>query len=63
MALPSSAAMPMRSYSWVREDEAQDLLEALRRAGGNKTRAAMLLGMTPRQFRYRMVKLGLGEGG
>ncbi|MEW6446445.1 MAG: sigma 54-interacting transcriptional regulator [Pseudomonadota bacterium] len=59
---PPSMAMPMRGYSWVREDEAQDLLEALRRAGGNKTRAAMSLGMTPRQFRYRMVKLGLGEG-
>ncbi len=58
-----SPGMTMRGYRWVREDEAQDLLEALRRTGGNKTRAAMLLGMTARQFRYRMVKLGLGESG
>ncbi|MEW6446448.1 MAG: helix-turn-helix domain-containing protein [Pseudomonadota bacterium] len=50
---PPSMAMPMRGYSWVREDEAQDLLEALRRAGGNKTRAAMSLGMTPRQFIFQ----------
>ena len=49
----------MRGYSWVREDESQELLNALNQAGGNKTRAAMTLGMTPRQFRYRLEKLGL----
>lgn len=48
-----------RGYSWVREDESQELLRALNQTGGNKTRAAMALGMTPRQFRYRLEKLGL----
>ena len=53
----------LRGYNWVREDEAQELLDALKQARGNKTRAAMALGMTARQLRYRMVKLGLGDAG
>ena len=32
-------------------------MEALRHTGGNQTRAAELLGMTLRQFRYRMAKM------
>lgn len=50
---------PSRPYSWVREDEAEAILEALNHTGGNKTRAAALLNMTPRQFRYRMEKLDI----
>jgi Nif-specific regulatory protein len=50
-----------RPYSWVREDEEQSLLEALQQTGGNKTRAAALLGMTARQFRYRLEKLALTD--
>jgi Nif-specific regulatory protein len=50
-----------RPYSWVREDEEQQLLEALQQTGGNKTRAAALLGMTARQFRYRLEKLALTD--
>lgn len=53
------ANLDHRPYSWVNEDEAQDLMNALQSAGGNKTRAALNLGMTPRQYRYRMEKLGL----
>ena len=53
----------LRGYNWVREDEAQELLDALKQARGNKTRAAGMLGMSARQFRYRMVKLGLVDGG
>ena len=56
---PASGYNTPRPYSWVREDEAETLLEALRMAGGNKTRAGLSLGLTPRQFRYRMQKLGL----
>lgn len=52
-----------RPYSWVRSDEASDLTDALQRSGGNKTRAAAMLGMTPRQFRYRMDKLGMKGAG
>lgn len=58
---PSRLGLPegLRGYRWVREDEADALLDALRRTGGNKTRAALLLGLTARQFRYRLEKLGL----
>lgn len=52
-----------RPYSWVRNDEASELTEALQRSGGNKTRAAAMLGMTPRQFRYRMEKLDITDSG
>jgi len=51
----------LRPYAWVRAEEAESLRAALAHAGGNKTRAAAALGMTVRQFRYRMVKLGLGD--
>jgi two-component system response regulator PilR (NtrC family) len=37
------------------------LLEALRRADGVKTRAATLLGLTFRSFRYRLAKHGLSD--
>jgi len=52
-----------RPYSWVRNDEASELTDALQRSGGNKTRAAAMLGMTPRQFRYRMEKLDITDTG
>jgi two-component system response regulator PilR (NtrC family) len=45
------------------EAERRYLLAALRRANGVKTRAAELLGLTFRSFRYRLAKHGLGEGG
>jgi two-component system, NtrC family, response regulator PilR len=44
------------------EAERRFLLAALRRANGVKTRAAELLGLTFRSFRYRLAKHGLGEG-
>ena len=56
--LPADGASG-RDYRWVREDEGEALLQALRDTGGNKTRAAARLGMTVRQFRYRLDKLGL----
>lgn len=49
----------LRPYSWVRQDEADGIRGALRDAGGNKTRAALALGLTPRQLRYRLDKLGI----
>ncbi len=56
-------AMPLqgRPYSRVREDESQLISDALQRSAGNKTRAAALLGMTTRQFRYRMEKLDIKD--
>lgn len=58
-AIPAEANSGLRPYAWVSEDEKESLLDALKQAGGNKTRAALLLGMTPRQFRYRLQKLGI----
>ncbi len=48
-----------RPYAWVREDERAEILTALERCRGNKTRAALSLGLTPRQLRYRMSKLSI----
>jgi len=49
----------LRPYARVRDDEKERILDALKRHQGNKTRAAIGLGMTPRQLRYRIQKLGL----
>jgi Nif-specific regulatory protein len=49
----------LRPYLKVRDDERDVILEALERNQGNKTRAAISLGMTPRQLRYRIKKLEL----
>uniref|UniRef100_Q31JP1 Transcriptional regulator, NifA subfamily, Fis family n=1 Tax=Hydrogenovibrio crunogenus (strain DSM 25203 / XCL-2) TaxID=317025 RepID=Q31JP1_HYDCU len=48
-----------RAYWRVSEEESEQLKQALEMARGNKTRAALLLNMTPRQFSYRMKKLDL----
>ncbi|MDH3602594.1 MAG: hypothetical protein OEU26_23520 [Candidatus Tectomicrobia bacterium] len=39
--------------------ERQRLVEALQRSGGVQTRAASLLGITPRQLGYRLKKYQL----
>ncbi len=52
----------MRPYARVRQDERGKIEQALRHHHGNKTRAALSLGLTPRQLRYRLVKLGIEEG-
>ena len=49
----------LRPYAKVRGDEVEMIQRALRQHQGNKTRAAMSLGMTPRQLRYRIQKLGI----
>jgi two-component system response regulator PilR (NtrC family) len=46
---------------YLDEQERRYLLEALRKAEGVKTRAAVLLGLTFRSFRYRLAKHGLGD--
>jgi two-component system response regulator PilR (NtrC family) len=46
---------------YLDEVERRFLLESLRRAEGVKTRAAELLGLTFRSFRYRLAKHGLGD--
>ena len=48
-----------RAYWRVSEEEGEILKQALEAARGNKTQAALLLNMTPRQFSYRLKKLNL----
>jgi Nif-specific regulatory protein len=45
--------------SRLRDMERQAVLDALDRAGGVQARAAELLGITPRQIRYRLRKFGI----
>ena len=45
----------------LQELEGEFIREALKRSGGVKKRAAELLGLTFRSFRYRLQKLGLSE--
>jgi Nif-specific regulatory protein len=54
---PLHAAALVRPYAPVGPDDAARVREALVRAGGNRSRAAQLLGMTRRQFTYRLEKL------
>ena len=61
-ALPSSDVQLPEGFSlesWMDDVERRYLVEALRRAEGRKTRAAELLGLTFRSFRYRLDKHGL----
>jgi two-component system response regulator PilR (NtrC family) len=46
---------------WLEEHERQLLLTALQQADGVRTRAAELLGISFRQIRYRLDKLGIGD--
>ena len=47
----------VRDYRSHRSHERAALLESLERAGGNKSRAAQAVGLTVRQFAYRLQKL------
>ena len=42
--------------------EQQMIREALRRAGGNKSQAARMLGLTRNALRYRLSQMGLESG-
>ena len=51
------ATMFSRPYARVREQDRQNIMDALQLAGGNKTQAAKQLGLTARQLHYRLSKL------
>ena len=53
----------IRPYVPVASTDLARVREALERSGGNRSRAAQLLGLTRRQFTYRLEKLGLGGSG
>lgn len=59
LPVPLPAAGGVRDYWRANSHPAHALTEALARHGGNQSRAAQSLGMTPRQFAYRVKKLGL----
>lgn len=56
-AQPDTSFGDLRPYMKVVPNEVDAIQEALRKQRGNKTRAAMSLGLTPRQLSYRMSKL------
>ncbi len=58
-ATPSgdSSAPIIREYRELHSHSAQELRQAMARHGGNQSRAAQSLGMTPRQFGYRWRRL------
>ncbi len=59
-AAPLAAPGTGPTMSW-KETERSLLLSALRRSGGNQTRAAILLGITRDKLRYQMKKFGVGR--
>jgi Nif-specific regulatory protein len=61
VAEPSNAPL-IRDYRSHQSHERGALLDALTRAGGNKSRAAQVLGLTARQFAYRLQKLDIDNG-
>ena len=56
-ALQPDAAPAVREYRELHSHSAQELRQAMARHGGNQSRAAQSLGMTPRQFGYRWRRL------
>jgi two-component system response regulator PilR (NtrC family) len=58
LTLPADG-VPADLAAYLDAVESAALRAALRRTGGNRTAAAQLLGITFRQFRYRLQRLGL----
>ena len=56
---PHTVDHGMRPYARVNDSEVGQIVNALKLNYGNKTRAAISLGLTPRQLRYRMKKLDI----
>jgi Nif-specific regulatory protein len=58
--LPPLPTLPtVRDYQAAQSHPAEQLQQALRAHGGNQSRAAQSLGLTLRQFAYRLRKMGL----
>jgi Nif-specific regulatory protein len=55
----STPVWSSRPYAGAESHSPADLQDAVSRCGGNKSRAAQLLGLTARQFSYRWKKSGL----
>jgi Nif-specific regulatory protein len=61
--VPAREAPLVREYLHLHSHDAEALRQALQRHGGNQSRAAQSLGLTPRQFGYRLRKLDLDPAG
>lgn len=59
--VPNFKTLYARPYQRVQADELDEIHAAIRKCSGNKTMAARVLGLTPRQLRYRLAKLGETE--
>lgn len=55
--VPNFKTLYARPYQRVQADELGDIRAAIEKCSGNKTMAAKVLGLTPRQLRYRLSKL------
>ncbi|MGB1092892.1 MAG: helix-turn-helix domain-containing protein [Oceanobacter sp.] len=55
--VPNFKTLYARPYQRVQADELGDIKAAIAKCNGNKTMAAKVLGLTPRQLRYRLAKL------
>jgi transcriptional regulator with GAF, ATPase, and Fis domain len=55
--VPNFQTLYSRPYQRVNESELGEIQETVEKCGGNKTMAAKILGLTPRQLRYRLSKL------
>lgn len=58
--VPNFKTLYARPYQRVKGDELEDIRAAISKCNGNKTMAARILGLTPRQLRYRLAKLEPG---
>jgi Bacterial regulatory protein, Fis family. len=55
--VPNFQTLYSRPYQRVNENELGEIQLTVTKCGGNKTMAAKILGLTPRQLRYRLSKL------
>lgn len=55
--VPNFRTLYSRPYQRVAEGDLSDIKTAIAKCSGNKTMAAKVLGLTPRQLRYRLAKL------
>ncbi len=55
--VPNFQTLYSRPYQRVNESELDGIQQTVAKCGGNKTMAAKILGLTPRQLRYRLSKL------
>ena len=55
--IPNFQTLYSRPYQRVNESDLDQIQETVAKCGGNKTMAAKILGLTPRQLRYRLSKL------